>query len=464
MKLKLAFLLLILSSLTSFAQKQGNIWYFGEGAGVDFNSGTPISILGGQTKSDIGIANQEGCATISDSSGTLLFYTDGQKIWNKNHQIMSNGDSLMGNKSSTQSAFILPLPQSDNFYYVFTTDAFTNNFQNGLRYSIIDMCLDNKIGGVVSASKNIPLINTASEKLTATKHANGIDYWIVTAKNNTNSYYAYLLTQNGITDTVVSSVGAICGGANAYGQMKISPNGAKMAIADGQGTNKAILFDFNNSTGVVSTPTVLSTASTIYGVAFSLDNSKLYISEFLNVNQINQFDLSNGNNKTVILLPNNSSPKGMQLAPNGKIYVARQDLPDYLGVINSPNLAGTSANYIHNGIYLNGKTSDYGLPSFLDSYNYPNTTVNCPTGIDELNNESFSIKIYPNPAQQYFIVELPKEQNFNLQIFDVTGRAVNENKNASGTIKVDCRNFSNGIYFVRAVNETTILSGKLIKE
>lgn len=457
-------ILILIIPLFCNAQKQGNVWYFGEGAGLDFNSGTPIAITGGQTATDIGVANQEGCATISDSSGVLLFYTDGQKIWNKNHQTISNGDSLMGNKSSTQSAFILPLPQNNHLYYVFTTDAFTNNFQNGLRYSIVDMCLNNKIGGVVSGSKNILLHNTASEKLTSTKHANGTDYWIVTAMNNTNSYYAYLLTQNGITDTVVSSIGALCGGANAYGQMKISPNGSKMAIADGQGTNKAILFDFNNNTGVISNPIVLSTSSTIYGVAFSADNSKLYISEFLNVNQINQFDLGNGNNKIIISLPNNSSPKGMQLAPNGKIYVARQDTPSYLGVINNPNLAGTSANYVHNGIYLDGKTSDYGLPSFLDSYNYPNTMISCETGIDEFTNKNLSIKIYPNPAQQFFTIELPNQQTFNLLVYDVTGRKVYQRTNATGTMSINCSNFNAGVYFVKAINERTVLTDKLIKQ
>lgn len=445
------------------AQKQGNIWYFGEGAGLNFNSETPFAITNGQTATDIGIANQEGSATISDSSGTLLFYSDGQKIWNKNHQIMSNGDNLMGNKSSTQSAFILPLPQSNHFYYIFTTDAFINNFQNGLRYSILDMCLNSGIGGVISNSKNTLLLATASEKLTATKHSNGQDYWIVTILNNTNSYYAYLITQNGIVDTIVSSVGPICGGANAYGQMKISPDGSKIAMADGQGTNIAILFDFNNSTGVISNPTVLSTSSTIYGVAFSPDNSKLYISEFLNVNQINQYDLSNSNNKTVISLPNNSSPKGMQLAPNGKIYVARQDSADYLGVINSPNAAGVLANYVHNGISLNNKTSDYSLPSFLDSYNYPNTIADCGIGINE-RFKGQTMAIYPNPSSSTFALQLPTQQTFTLSITDITGRNVYENKNATNSITIDANGFSSGVYFIKAVNEKTVLTGKFIKE
>lgn len=456
--------MIILNVYIVCAQKQGNIWYFGENAGLDFNNGTPIAILGGQTKTDIGIANQEGCATISNSSGILLFYTDGQKIWNKNHQTMSNGDSLMGNKSSTQSSFILPLPQNNHLYYVFTTDAFINNFQNGLRYSIVDMCLNNQTGDVVSGSTNILLLNTASEKLTATIHANGIDYWVITAMNNTNNYYAYLLTQDGISDTVVSSVGPICGGASSLGQMKISPDGSKMGIADGQGSNKAIVFDFNNSTGVISNPTILPTNSNIYGVAFSPNNSKIYISEILNVDQINQYDLSAGNNKTVISLPLNSSPRGMQLGPDGKIYVARYGNADYLGVINNPNLTGASANYVHNGIYLNSKTCDYSLPSFIDSYDYSNSVANCIVGISEIKSKNLALKIYPNPAQQLFNIELPNQQNFNLLVYDVTGRKIYENKNATGTTTIGTSGFSSGIYFVKAVNQRTVLTGKLIKE
>lgn len=456
--------MIILNVSIVCAQKQGNIWYFGENAGLDFNNGTPISILGGQTKTDIGIANQEGCATISDSSGILLFYTDGQKIWNKNHQTMANGDSLMGNKSSTQSSFILPLPQNNHLYYVFTTDAFINNFQNGLRYSIVDMCLNNQTGDVVSGSKNILLLNTASEKLTATIHANGIDYWVITAMNNTNNYYAYLLTQDGISDTVVSSVGPICGGASSLGQMKISPDGSKMGIADGQGSNKAIVFDFDNSTGVISNPTVLPTSSNIYGVAFSPNNSKIYISEILNVDQINQYDLSAGNNKTVISLPLNSSPRGMQLGPDGKIYVARYGNADYLGIINNPNLTGASANYVHNGISLNGKTSDYSLPSFIDSYGYPNTIADCETGVNEVDNSELTIKIFPNPSNSTFTIQLPTQQNFLLQVVDITGRIVYTNKNATNIVTIDASGFSSRIYFVKAINQRTVLTSKLVKE
>lgn len=74
------------------------------------------------------------------------------------------------------------------------------------------------------------------------------------------------------------------------------------------------------------------------------------------------------------------------------------------------------------------------------------------------------IKIYPNPTQQYISIELPTQQNFNLQLIDITGNNIYENKNATGILTLDCSSFSSGIYFVKAVNENTVLTGKLIKE
>src|SRR5690606_7299225 len=96
------------------AQNEANIWYFGENAGLDFNSGSPIALLDGQ------LNTLEGCSTISDSDGNLLFYSDGIKVWNKNHQIMLNGTGLHGHVSSTHSALIIPKPNNSNIYYIFT--------------------------------------------------------------------------------------------------------------------------------------------------------------------------------------------------------------------------------------------------------------------------------------------------------------------------------------------------------
>ena len=113
---KLGFVIstLVCSTLFVFAQNEGNIWYFGENAGLDFNSGVPVVLTDGQ------LVTQEGCASIADNNGDLLFYTDGMTVYNKQHTIMPNGYGLLGNNSSTQSAIIVKQPGSASIYYIFT--------------------------------------------------------------------------------------------------------------------------------------------------------------------------------------------------------------------------------------------------------------------------------------------------------------------------------------------------------
>lgn len=478
MKLRLIFLLLISTFITSYGQKQGSVWYFGDHAGLDFNTGNPIAITNGATY-DVGIDGSEGTAVISDSSGSLLFYTNGQKIWNKNHQIMPNGDSLLGNVSSTQAALIVAQPGSSRYFYVFTTDDFYNDqLKYGFRYSIVDICLDNGFGDVIINQKNIKLLDTVAEKLTAVRHANGIDYWVITHKYFSDAFYSYHLSSSGIIDTVISHVGSIhptgmIGLGGAIGQLKASPNGQKLAIVNGQSApNIAEYFNFDKSTGIISNCVSIQTNPnySYYGVSFSPDNSKLYISCWLNNNGVYQFNLNaaGGNSDSVkasktLITSLTSYP--MQLAVDGKIYLQRAgNSGKYLSKINNPNNLGLNCNYIDSAVYLNGKICSSGLPNFIDSYDYSNTSYNCQTGIYDLNSKKLSIKIYPNPAQGAFTIELPEKKMFSLFITDVTGRKVYRSQNATGTVKVDCSGFSSGIYFVKAVNERTVLTGKLIKE
>ncbi|WP_445711840.1 polymorphic toxin type 23 domain-containing protein [Flavobacterium sp.] len=118
MKVKYCFLLLLFVTL-AFSQQEASVWYFGQNAGIKFESnGTITTLTDGQ------LNTAEGCATLADSNGNLLLYTDGVTVWNRNHGIMPNGTGLMGDPPSTQSATIVPMPGSVTLFYVFTLDAF----------------------------------------------------------------------------------------------------------------------------------------------------------------------------------------------------------------------------------------------------------------------------------------------------------------------------------------------------
>ena len=239
MKRKLLLFVLCLP-LFGLAQKEGNIWYFGENAGLDFNNGSPVALTDGM------LNTQEGCASICDANGNLLFYTDGMLVYNKNHGIMPNGTGLFGHSSSTQSAIIVKKPMSNNLYYIFTVNGITGN-AGGLNYSVVDMSLDLGLGDI-TADKNILLFADACEKVTAIKHQNGVDFWIVAPQHTTNTYYSYLLTSVGLSlAPVLNNVGSIF---DDSGYLKASPDGTKIIVANS--FTPSFLFDFDRSTGLLS--------------------------------------------------------------------------------------------------------------------------------------------------------------------------------------------------------------------
>ena len=141
---KLLFIVLsLLFLIQGTLAQQNNIWYFGKRAGLNFNPGSPRALHNSAMDAD------EGSASICDKTGNLLFYTNGVTVYNRNHQVMLNGTGLKGNLSTVQSALIVPMPGTDNIYYIFTTDAVENNFANGYNYSVVDMNRDNGKGEVI---------------------------------------------------------------------------------------------------------------------------------------------------------------------------------------------------------------------------------------------------------------------------------------------------------------------------
>ena len=193
---KLVLLLIFLPSIV-FSQKENYNWYFGRNAGITFNpSGSPTSV----TTSSIN--TWEGCASISDSIGNLLFYTDGSTVYNRQHSVMTNGTGLYGYYSSTTSANIIPRMGYAGQYYIFTIDGGERN-AFGLQYSIVDMNADSGRGAVTD--KNVLVCDNVVEAQTAVLHSNGCDVWVVVYRASTNQFYSYLISGSGISSPVISS-------------------------------------------------------------------------------------------------------------------------------------------------------------------------------------------------------------------------------------------------------------------
>ncbi len=366
-------------AVPAWAQKEASIWYFGGGAGVSFaNPQEP------QALKDSKMFSEEGSAVLSDAQGNLLFYTNGMQIWNRDRQLMANGSELKGHESSTQSSLILPKPGSSHLYYLFTTDF--QGQSHGLQYHLIDLSKNNGLGEVTS--KNNLIFAPVTEKLTAVRHQNGRDFWVITHRWNSSTFYAYLISPQGITfKPVESTIGAMHTGDNGgtIGYMKASAAGNKLAVASWAPLNKIEVFDFDNATGQVSNLVDLGKFDEAYGLEFSQDGSKLYGGKNgLNGGEarIFQFDLRAGSTDAIIhsgkQIGKSTSRKigALQLAPDGRIYVAR-NASNWLGVIRNPNALGMDSDYKDAGLSLGTQKSEFGLPNFPGFY-FQN--IPAPTG------------------------------------------------------------------------------------
>jgi gliding motility-associated-like protein len=441
----LIFCSIFLSTNFSLAQGEANNWYFGNGAGLTFNTNPP-SALNGQ------LFTNEGCSSISAPNGDLLFYTDGRNIWDANNQIMPNanyfgGTGLNGDPSSTSSGLIVPHPTQENLYFVFTVDephhnngfAYPNQgpanpdgsprntysdtgdtvpadddgFNNGFNYSVVDMTLNGGLGDVVPTQKNIELITydpnnpedlkyKCGEKITAVRGEDCESVWVITHFKDT--FYAFKIDENGIDETpVISQVGPLASTDDyrraAIGYLKASPDGDRLICANqtfdfdpvtnqDSGNGNIMLFDFDNNTGVVSNPLELISNVSSYGVEFSPAATKAYATlENNGVFQLTQWDLEAADVPgSAFIIPVNSQITGaIQLAPNGKIYRTIFGI-NRLAVINNPEAPGPAVGYSESlaqgAISLGANTGTLGLPPFIQSLFSTRVDI---TGLDSQN-------------------------------------------------------------------------------
>lgn len=355
--------------------QQGNVWYFGKNAGVNFNTNPPSALTDGQ------IYTLEGCSSISDMNGNLLFYTDGSFVFNKNHQVMANGSGLRGSYSTTQAALIVQKPGSDSLFYVFTANSQAENLNIGYNYSVIDMSLNLGLGDVIQ--KNIFLYGPCTERLTAVRHANGVDVWIITNEFQTNNFKVYLLDCNGFNpNPVVSSVGLVLAveDVRASGCVKVSPDNSLLAYTIVEPSVIDFfkcfqLFSFDNATGIISNPIIIPTPGSTYGAEFSPDGRLLYVGSakgFPEAREIFQYNITVLDSTAIVnsiyTIPTTSrSNTFLQIGPDNKIYKARHE-ETYLAAINNPNVQGAGCNYEEDAISLSSRECQIGLPSFFGAY------------------------------------------------------------------------------------------------
>jgi uncharacterized protein (TIGR02145 family) len=406
----LFFLLFPLSSL--LGQGEFNNWYFGfssPGAGVNFNSGAPVAIPNGVMWSG------SSTISVSDSSGNLLFFSDGTKVYNRNKVIMPNGSGLHGdNLEFRQCVISTSIPGDDSSYYIFTVGGFNPiGTSYGLYYSIINMRLNGGLGDIETGFKNIPIPSAANswEAVTGSRHKNNNDVWIVTTvSTQTNiQYAAFLINNSGLSATPVLSE------SNGGGQyspsppfnyyvapswIRVSPDGTKLVCCW-----YSCCFEFctfNPQTGSVNRLFSVQNESANYNTInaeFSIDSKYLYVSQatggFSTIGSIYQYNSNLFDSAAFIqsktLIDTGKVRNGLQMGPDWKIY-GSESMVDSLAVIQNPSNYGNTCHYQRNAIGLTGLCGD-ALPQFIQRYK----AYIHYTGICQNDSILFTGDIYPPP-------------------------------------------------------------------
>ncbi len=376
--------LLATINFASFGQQVTSNWYFGTGVGLNFNQLPPSVITNNAANS------QEGCASISDNNGSLLFYTNGNIIINRKHETMLNGNGISGDLSSSNNVLIVPLPNNDSIYYLFTIGA-ENQLNKGFRYSIVNIKGDGGFGEVIQ--KNIYIQDEVFEKLSAVRHCNNKDVWITIRKWETDEYHTYLVTSAGLSTTpIISKTGLTVGGftKNAIGLLKFSTDGKRLAAVHSFQNDAVEIMSFDNTTGIISNPVVIYPNATphpqsflgVYAAEFSPNGNLLYVTANNSATEpcvLYQFDVTSNNAATITASKHiiaQTTPwyaGALQTGPDEKIYMAMWK-DTAISVIENPNIYGIGCGFNFNKIIFSRRIDpiQFGLPSFIQSDLNPN--------------------------------------------------------------------------------------------
>ncbi len=403
-KIVLAFLFVI-TSFSLFAQKEDYIWLTGYssntidstfgGTRIDFNT-EPPTVSYEFREMDFFLAS----ASICDTAGNLLFYTDATTVMNSNNQIIENGEELGLNPyhrsralmglGVPQVSLIFRYPGSDSNYIIIHEELSDEEIGDAgtsipnCYYSILNKNSTLENFSVIGKNINIISDTLTYGKMTATRHANGRDWWILIGEYDTNNYYTVLLTNNGIEEIFQQSLGDIPV-IGLAGQSVFFPDGSKYAHKGAfyfTEPGSIDIYNFDRCTGLLSNSLHIPIDTTeegfidggLGGLAFSPNSELLYHSRDVRLEQYNLLaDDIPGSVDTIASYDGFQDPitnvptnYGLaQLAPNDKIYVATTGNTRYMHIIHNPNERGPACNVEQHGLQL-ATFNDWSVP------NHPN--------------------------------------------------------------------------------------------
>jgi hypothetical protein len=459
-------------------------YYTSERGLLDFPNNTPNVNL----DSNILIKMHYTYTNISDTSGNLLFYTNGVVIIDRMHDTMPNGKGLNPCQYTTQAQYdglsisqgdlVLPDPGNINQYFLIhqSIGNYPNDYTNDkIYYSIINILLNNGRGNIIQKNSIFFQDTLWAIGITACKHANGRDWWVIANKAYQPVYFVFLLTPNGISHNSTQTIGTRWD----IGQTAFSNNGENFGVREG-GTNFQI-FDFDRCTGIFSNARIILTNDSNWGIGFCFSpNSKLaygasahylYQVNLDSVNLLNSLDTIAKWDSTydpVFGPPLEAGFEFMQIGPDGKIYMTTTGATHYMHCIDYPDSVGIDCSMQQHALTLptyNGNS----MPNFVNYFLGPVVGSICDSlglGIPENALHNFKFIIEPNPDTDKTLhckYMLPQNKPGILEVMDLEGRIILKEPLPEWSIEQHIKlNITAGVYAVRITSNKQQAVQKLI--
>lgn len=366
--------LVLFSNTLVFSQWHDNTWILGydaEGMIIDFSESPPII---SEYFPQLNLDNTN--VGMSNYQGDFLFYSNGIFVHDEEDIFMQGSDTL--NAGVWAESFIeygyplfdgmIALPDFDNNQIInLIHRRIEPHNQFGIAIpdilvSQIDMTLNGGKGAITFKNKIITK-SLKFEGAAATKHANGRDWWIVTPHEDKNHFFRFLLSSEGVKDTLTQIIGykpPFPDSIDGNGQNRFSPDGS--IYVDFDAWNGIRIFDFDRCTGLLSNfqliefPDKLSFGA---GAAISPNSRFLYTDsqEYIFQYDLYAADLKASVDTVAVFdgfgLPTMPNTFGlMQLGPDGKIYISSSSSDLHLHVINHPNKQGVACDVKQHSLEL----------------------------------------------------------------------------------------------------------------
>ena len=469
--------------------KRANKWYFSATNILNimnFSQASSVQLPSIDTSVSQPMTSYDNRSCICDTSGNLLFYTNGLHIYDSSFQLMQNGHYITPNFSGGNNCFVdavlsLPMPEHDSLYSVFTMSNDTACVSPGqyVYYRIVNSKLNNGKGAVISKS-NLMFSgdSLATAHIKACRHGNGNDWWLLIKNSRGNKYYRFLLDSSGIHSFQPQMIGTPYFVGDSW-QAAFSPKGNKYAIVSAHGTfdhdtTTLNIFDFDRCTGLLSNPIQyphfrVDTFLNYFGICFSPNENYLY---WCNLDSVFQYDLSTNLSTNVAVFDSSLVPAWgvpfmssfkfayMQMGPEGRIYIGT--VINYLNYIDKPDIGGIACD-VHKLEIVLPNTPAFFL---LNMPCFTTPPINCDTAVG-LESEPIldnRILIYPNPGSGEFTVEVSKT-NCTVEVYSIMGELLYKRRNVPLLSYVNLSNKSNGLYLVKVLYEGKLLGErKILKE